>query len=149
MAINEMEDEAGIRESATILSTLIDEQLEAGIPATQIILAGFSQGGAIALFQGLRQPQRIGGILALSTYLPLPLKLDQEASAVFRQIPVFMGHGTQDPIVPVELGRYTSDYLQQRQVNVEFQQYPMAHSVSNAEIEDIGRWLRARFARSQ
>jgi phospholipase/carboxylesterase len=146
MAINEQEDEAGIRQSAAILSALIDEQLALGIPASRVVLAGFSQGGAIALFQGLRDSRPLAGILALSTYLPLPSRLDAEAAASMTDVPVFMGHGTQDPIVPLDLGRFTSDFLKQRGVSVDFRQYPMGHSVSDREIADVGQWLSARLA---
>lgn len=140
-SINEQEDAKGIRESADILSGLIDQQLRQGIPASNIVLAGFSQGGAVALFQGLRQKHKLAGIIALSSYLPLPDKLDAEASSYYRNIPVFLGHGSQDPIVPVELGLFTKDFLQQRGVTVQFNMYAMGHSVTEEEIIDLGHWL--------
>jgi phospholipase/carboxylesterase len=141
-SINEQEDKAGIQASAEILSTLIDQQIEAGIPASNIILAGFSQGGAVALYQGLRQAQQLAGIIVLSSYLPLPDTLDAEISRHYKSIPVFIGHGNQDPIVPVELGLFTRDLLLQRKMKVQFKMYPMGHSVSVDEISDLGHWIK-------
>jgi phospholipase/carboxylesterase len=141
MRISEQEDEEGIRESASFLSALIEQQVGAGIPAHRIILAGFSQGGAIALFQGVRQQQRLAGIIALSSYLPLHNTFDQEASAEIKNVPVFIGHGTDDDIVPVELGVFTRDLLSDKGVSVDFAIYPMMHSVSAEEIADLGRWI--------
>ena len=140
-SINEQEDAEGIRASAQILSGLIDQQLTQGIPASNILLAGFSQGGAVALFQGLRQPHKLAGIIVLSSYLPLSDTLDTEISKYYKNIPVFIGHGSQDPIVPVELGLFTRDFLQQRGMSVQFKMYPMGHSVSEEEIIDLGHWL--------
>ena len=141
IGINENEDSAGIRESATILAELIGDELAKGIPAKNIVLAGFSQGGAIALFQGLRYPERLAGILALSTYLPLPDTLKSEISDYTDGLPVFMGHGTQDPIVPLKLGEQTRDILVTGGLEVDWNTYPMAHSVNQDEVLDVGRWL--------
>lgn len=141
-SINELEDADGIRESATILSSLIDEQLKKGIPASRIVLAGFSQGGAIALYQGIRQSQPLAGIIALSSYLPLPDSLDEKTPAHLNGMPVFIGHGNQDPIVPIELGLFTRDFLSGLKMEVQFQMYPIGHAVSFDEISDLGMWLR-------
>lgn len=141
MSINEQEDAEGIKASAIILSDLVDEQVKQGMPASNIFLAGFSQGGAMALYQGLREPQLLAGIIVLSSYLPLPNLLDSDAAQHFTRIPVFFGHGSQDPVVPVELGIFTRDFLLERGMNVQFNMYSMGHSVSAAEIADIGQWL--------
>ena len=142
ISINEQEDVEGIQASAKILSALVDQQISQGIPASHIVLAGFSQGGAIALYQGLRQAQQLAGIIALSSYLPQPNTLDSAASPHFTKVPVFIGHGNQDPIVPVELGLFTRDLLQQRNMNIQFKMYSMGHSISAEEILDIGYWLK-------
>ena len=142
MSINEQEDAEGIKASAQILSGLVDQQVKQGIPASRIFLAGFSQGSAIALYQGLRQPQLLAGIIVLSSYLPLTNSFDSEAAKHFTSIPVFFGHGNQDPVVPVELGIFTRDFLLERGVDVQFKMYPMGHSVSAEEIADLGNWLK-------
>ena len=141
MGINEEEDAEGVRESAAILADLIAAEMAAGIPPEKIVVAGFSQGGAIALFQGLRQPDKLAGILALSTYLPLASTLQAEIAPQVRGLKVFMGHGTQDPIVPVHLGEMTRDLLTDNGLDVSWNSYTMAHSVVQEEIADIGRWL--------
>ena len=142
MSINEQEDAEGIQASAVILSDLVDQQIKQGMPASHIFLAGFSQGGAIALYQGLRQPQLLAGIIVLSSYLPLPNLFDSDAAKHYTSIPVFFGHGNQDPVVPVELGIFTRDFLLQRGMDVQFKMYPMGHSVSADEIADLGIWLK-------
>jgi phospholipase/carboxylesterase len=147
MSINEEEDAEGIRDSAMILSALVDEQVSLGIPASSIVLAGFSQGGAIALHQGLRQQQRLAGIIVLSSYLPLKNTLDAEISGHYTEVPVFIGHGNQDPVVPVELGLFTRDLLLKLEMNVQFKMYPMGHSVSAEEILDVGHWLEQVLSR--
>jgi len=141
ISINEKEDEEGIKESARTLAGLIEEQIRLGIPSSRIVLAGFSQGGAIALYQGLQNPQQLAGIIALSSYLPLHNTIDEIASEFVSSTPVFMGHGSQDPIVPVELGLFTRDLLLERRVDVQWTTYPMGHSVSADEISDLGKWL--------
>ena len=141
MSINKMEDAEGVKESAQTIARLIEEQINQGMPASRIVLAGFSQGGAIALYQGLQQPQQLAGIIVLSSYLPLHNTLDEISSKHVSRMPVFMGHGTQDPIVPVELGLFTRDLLLERKVDVQWTAYPMGHSVSVEEIADLGEWL--------
>ena len=141
-SINEQEDAEGIRASAVTLSDLVDQQINQGIPASNIVLAGFSQGGAVALFQGLRQSQQLAGIIVLSSYLLLPDTLDAEISKYYKNIPVFIGHGNQDPVVPVELGLFTRDFLLQREMKVQFKMYPMGHSVTADEILDLGHWIK-------
>ena len=141
MTINEKEDAEGVKESARTLAGLIEEQISLGVPSSHIVLAGFSQGGAIALYQGLQYPQPLAGIIVLSGYLPLHNTLDDISSEFAGSTPVFMGHGSQDPIVPVELGLFTRDLLLERKVEVQWRTYPMGHSVSVEEIADLGRWL--------
>lgn len=141
MTINEKEDAEGVKESARTLAGLIEEQISLGIPSSHIVLAGFSQGGAIALYQGLQGAQQLAGIIVLSGYLPLHNTLDEIVSEFASSTPVFMGHGSQDPIVPVELGLFTRDLLLERKVEVQWRTYPMGHSVSVEEISDLGRWL--------
>lgn len=141
MSINEQEDAAGVKESASILANLIDNEIKQGVPASRILLAGFSQGGAIALYEGLQHPKQLAGIIVLSSYLPLHNTLDEIASEFSGTTPIFMGHGNQDPIVPVELGLFTRDLLLEKKIKVQWNIYPMGHSVSVEEISDLGDWL--------
>jgi len=138
------EDERGVRESQHAVGELIARELERGIRAERIVLAGFSQGGAIALQCGLRHPQRLSGIVALSTYLPLPHTVEKERSPANREIPVLMAHGIQDPIVPLKLAQASCSKLLTLGYPVEWHEYAMPHSVCAEEIEAVGRWLRKR-----
>ena len=140
----DQQDEAGIRASARRVQNLIEEEVAAGIPRQRIVLAGFSQGGAIALHAGLRQNEALGGILALSTYLPLQSRLMGELSAAGRATPVFMCHGLYDNVLPAALGTSSRDGLRQLGCAVEWRDYPMQHQVCEEEIEDIATWLKAR-----
>ncbi len=142
------QDEAGIRHSAAKIRDLIGHEIERGIPAAKIILAGFSQGGAMALHVGLRYPEKLAGIMALSAYLMFPERLHAECSQANAATPVFIGHGTQDPMVPFALGQAARAELEQGQWPVEWHSYPIPHSVSQPEIADIGRWLQACFRAS-
>jgi len=135
------EDAAGIRESENVVRGLIESQVAAGIAANRIVIAGFSQGGAIALQSALRYPQRLGGLLALSTYLPLANSLAAEATSVNRDLPILMCHGTRDPVVPLALGSDARDLLTRAGYHVDWRTYPMEHSVCMEEIADIGAWL--------
>lgn len=143
--LNAQQDEAGIRASAAFVGTLIQREIERGIPAERILLAGFSQGGAIVLTAGLRHTQRLGGIIALSTYLPLAWTLEAEAAPANRQTPIFMAHGTMDPVVALPRAEASRDALNAMAYPVEWHQYPMPHSVSIEEIRDLTKWLQARF----
>ncbi len=138
------EDDAGIRRSAASIHHLIHQENARGIAAGNIILAGFSQGGAIALHTGLRYPESLAGILALSTYLPLSAQLEPEAHAANQSTPIFMAHGLYDPVIPLILAESSRTKLQQAGYNVEWHSYPMPHAVSPQEIHDISRWLRQR-----
>lgn len=139
------QDEAGIRHSAAKVDALIEFEISRGIPASRIILAGFSQGGAMALHVGLRYPKKLAGIMALSAYLLFPERLQDEHSKANAETPVFVGHGSQDPVVPFFLGQAVQAALQAGLWPIEWHSYPIPHSVSQPEIADIGRWMQARF----
>ena len=136
------EDEAGIRESAALLAQYIQREREAGIAANRIVAAGFSQGGAIALHAALRYPERLAGVLALSSYLPLRASLAAEAAAANRDLPILMYHGRFDPTLPMQLGSASRDLLRAAGYAVEWKDYPMQHQVCLEEIRDIAEWLR-------
>jgi phospholipase/carboxylesterase len=140
--IQQDEDESGIHRSQTLLENLIAREGERGIPGQRIILAGFSQGGAIALQTGLRYAEPLGGILALSTYLPLVASLENERHEANSAIPIMMAHGRFDPIVPLSLAEDSRYFLQQAGYQVEWKIYPMQHQLCMEEIQDIASWLR-------
>ena len=140
------QDEQGIRESARKIDRLIERESLRGVREERIVLAGFSQGGAIALAAGLRHPHRLGAIVALSTYLPLADRTEGELSAANRALPIWMGHGTQDPIVPHSLGAMSRDWLARLGHPVQWHSYEMPHSVCPEEIRDLSQWLGQRFA---
>jgi phospholipase/carboxylesterase len=139
-------DEAGIRESAAAVAMLLDKEVSSGIDSTRVVIAGFSQGGAIALHLGIRYANRLAGILALSTYLPLGETLASESAAIQRNLSIFIGHGSQDPMVPESLGSRSAQTLSEAGYQVEYKTYAMQHSVSSEEIRDVSIWLQARFA---
>jgi phospholipase/carboxylesterase len=139
------QDEEGIRASAAATVELIERERQRGMAAARIVLAGFSQGGAIAIHAALRHPERLAGLIALSTWMPLGETLAAEASAANRDLPVFMAHGRQDPMVPVGLGEHTREALSAAGYPVEWHTYEMPHAVCPAEIADISAWLQARF----
>jgi phospholipase/carboxylesterase len=136
-----MEDDAGIRASAALAERYIAREREAGMPVDRIVLAGFSQGGAIALHAGLRQAEPLAGILALSTYLPLRAAIGEITNAA-RRVPILMCHGRGDPILSLAVAEASRDLLTARGCRVEWKEYPMQHQVCQAEIEDISAWLR-------
>jgi phospholipase/carboxylesterase len=136
------QDEAGIRQSDAKLQRLIGRELERGVASDRIVVAGFSQGGAIALFTGLRYAEPLAGILALSTFLVAPVALAAELSDANRQVPIFQAHGTYDPMVPHDKGLATRQWLVSHGWQVEAHDYPMAHQVCLEEIQAIGLWLR-------
>ncbi|QJR14706.1 alpha/beta hydrolase [Usitatibacter palustris] len=138
-------DEAGIRESQKAVEVLIEREKKRGVPADKIILAGFSQGGAIALQTGLRHAEGLAGIAALSTYLAIPDALAKEASAANRRTPIFMVHGTQDPVIPVALADASRKTLEAAGYPVQWTTYPMPHSVCAEEVEALGEWIAAKF----
>jgi phospholipase/carboxylesterase len=136
------QDAAGIRASEKILHGLIQRELERGIVAKRIVLAGFSQGGAVVLHTGIRFPQRLGGILALSTHLPLHETVSAERHPANADVPIFMAHGTEDPVVALPLGQGSYKLMKNLGLPITWHTYPMGHSVSPQEIADIGKWLR-------
>lgn len=140
------QDETGVRESIAQLGALIARENQRGIPDERIILAGFSQGGAIVMAAALRHPNRLGGLMALSTYLPMAEKSVDEQSEASKGLSTFMGHGSLDPVVPQALGLMSRDKLVTLGLDVEWHSYPMPHSVSAQEIGDIARWLSGRFS---
>jgi len=135
------QDEAGIRASEQAVAALIEREIVRGIPAKNIVLAGFSQGCAMALHTGLRFPQALAGIMALSGYLPLAEHFAAERAAANAHTPIFMAHGTQDPVVDPARGAASRDLLAQLGYPVEWHSYPMPHSVHPHEVADIAVFL--------
>ena len=135
-------DEQGIGESEDITRKLIQQELDNGVSVSRIVLAGFSQGGAVVLHTALRYPQRLAGVLALSTYLPMPEKLPEELHASNQDIPVWMAHGTADDVVPVSMGEHSRDLLVSLGYHVDWNAYLMPHSVCPDEIQNIADWLK-------
>lgn len=139
-----LEDDPGIRGSEAVVRRYIEQQIAQGIPANRIVIAGFSQGGAIALQTGLRYPQRLGGVMALSTYLPLRDSVAKEAAAANRDLPILMCHGAYDGVLPLGMGEASRDLLQGLGYQIEWHSYPMQHQVCLEEINEISRWLQIR-----
>jgi phospholipase/carboxylesterase len=135
------EDEAGIRISEHYIASLIQTEIDRGISSDRIVLAGFSQGGAIALHTALRYPQKLAGVMALSTYLPLHSKLSTEAHTENKNTPIFMAHGIFDDVISLEMSKVSRDLLQNTGYSVNWHEYPMAHSVCTDEIADIEQFL--------
>jgi phospholipase/carboxylesterase len=136
-------DEKGVRASQAAIGKLIARENKRGIASRQIVVAGFSQGGAIALEAGLRYPERLAGIMALSTYLPLAARLEAEASAQNRDVPIFFAHGSHDPVIALPIAVASRDKLRELGYNVDWHEYPMQHSVCMQEVADISAWLRS------
>jgi len=135
------EDEPGMRESQDAVRALIAHERERGVPAARIVLAGFSQGCAMTLLAGLRHGERLAGLAGLSGYLPMAATTAAERSAVNADVPVFLAHGRDDPVVPHARGAASRDALRALGYPVEWHDYPMAHSVCAEEIADLNRWL--------
>ena len=136
------QDERGIRASDAQVTELIRRENERGIASERIVLAGFSQGGAIALFSGTRYPQKLAGMMGVSCYLLLENLLPAERTRVNYDTPIFLGHGTQDPVVEIRRGLETREILEAAGYPLEWHAYAMPHSVCPQEIQDIGAWLR-------
>jgi len=136
------EDERGLRESQKLIEELIVRENTRGIPSSRIVLAGFSQGGVLTLQTGLRQSKPLAGLMALSSYLPMSPMIEVERNAASNSVPIFMGHGITDNIVPLALGRMSRDTLIKLGYEVEWHQYTMPHSVCPEELADIGVWLK-------
>ncbi len=136
------EDQPAIHASQKIVEDLIEKELASGIRADKIVLAGFSQGGAIALQSGLRYKDKLAGIMALSTYLPLATTLEAEVSHANRDISIFYAHGSQDPLLPIAMAEDSKQYLETLNYKIEWHSYPMPHSVCAEEVHDISQWLQ-------
>jgi phospholipase/carboxylesterase len=136
------QDEKGIAESQQAISALIEHEVSLGIPTEHIVLAGFSQGGAMALHAGLRYPQKLAGILALSCYLPLHAKVEAEKNTANLSTSIMLTHGTMDPVVPFAFGELSKQRLESLGYKVEWHSYPMQHNLCLEEIQDIGAWLQ-------
>lgn len=139
---NMREDEAGVRASQAEIARLIKNESNLGIPASRILLGGFSQGGAMALHTGLRYPESLGGILALSAYLPFMPVFAKEMNPANQHTPIFMAHGAEDPLLPLQWGQTSAEFLKKHNHAVEFHTYQMPHSVCMEEIGDISKWLQ-------
>jgi phospholipase/carboxylesterase len=139
-------DEAGIVASRAAIRRLVARENQRGVPCSRIFLAGFSQGGAIAYATALTHPERLAGVVALSTYIPVQGLIEQEATAANAALPIFAAHGSEDDMVSPLLGIRARDFVAARGHPVDWHEYPMPHSVCIEEIHEIGRWLRGRMA---
>ena len=143
--IDRDQDEQGIDASVAQAEALVTRERQRGIEASRIILAGFSQGGAVAIQCALRYPEKLAGLVALSTYMLQEQRIEVERHGSNQGLPVFFGHGAADPIVPVQLGRQAVSKLEGLGHPVEWREYPMQHSVCPEEIADLAAWLQKRF----
>ena len=139
------QDEAGIRDSAASLLGLIEREKERGIDSGRIVLAGFSQGGAIAMHTAMRFSEPLAGVMALSTWMPLESTIDEEVvecpESQPRDLPILMAHGSFDPMLPISAGQHARDIMQKAGFNVQWHEYAMAHAVCAEEISEIRKWL--------
>ena len=139
------QDETGMRESSQLLCQLIENERERGIACDKIVLAGFSQGGAIAIHTALRYPQRLAGLMALSTYMPLQNTFQAEVvandAAQDHELPIYMAHGSSDAVLPLSLGEHSAAKMTAAGYRVEWHEYAMEHAVCPAQIADIRQWL--------
>lgn len=142
------QDEKGLQVSQLQIDQLINQEKERGIPTNRIILGGFSQGGALALHCGLRYAKKLAGIIALSTYLPVADKISFEMSEVNKPTQILMAHGLYDPVVPLRFGQISYELLEQLGYPIDWFTYPIEHSVSDEEIQDIKLWVRKQFSES-
>lgn len=135
------EDEAGVRESEAEIHHFIEEEQKRGIPSNKIFLAGFSQGGAVALYTALKFSKLLGGVLALSTYLPLAYALKEECHKANQALPIFMAHGREDSLIPISAAQHARELLGKWGYEVDWHEYAMPHSVCPEEVKDIRKWL--------
>jgi phospholipase/carboxylesterase len=138
-------DAQGVEESIVQVEALIAREAERGVPASRLLLAGFSQGGAITLAAGLRRREPLAGLIGLSTYLPMHDRAAQQLAAQATSQPVFMAHGLQDPVVPYAAGEMSAATLRDLGFAIDWHRYPMPHSVCAEEIRDLGDWMSRRF----
>ena len=141
MEIKRRVDSVGVRDSEVTLQRLVHAELEKGVPISRIVLAGFSQGGAVVLHTSVRYPSRLAGVMALSTYVPLPELTDVEAHPANKDIPIFMAHGTFDPVIQLQLAQGSRQHLAELGYHVDWHASPIEHAISPAEIGDIAGWL--------
>lgn len=134
-------DHEGLKEAFQFLDQLIQYEIEQGMPTESIVLGGFSQGGALALYGGLRYPKRLAGIFALSSYLPCAEQLAEEASQANQGLPIFMAHGDFDGLVAIEYGEKSFSHLQELGYMAVWQDFPMEHEVCPQELKALGKWL--------
>lgn len=146
LSIDQRADEEGVRASMREVDALIARERDRGVPASRLLLVGFSQGGALALASGLRRESAVAGIACLSGYLPMADRTEAELTPAGRATPVFLGHGRQDPMVALSLGTRTRAALEGWNVPVTWRDYPMPHSVCAEEIRDLGDWMALRFS---
>jgi len=144
--LSRREDEAGVRQSIGQVEALIAREGNRGVPPARIVLAGFSQGGAIALAVGVRRTEPLAGLIGLSCYLPIAASSIAESTPAARTTPVFLGHGSLDPVVPEALGRSSRDALLGLGMKVAWHSYPMAHQVCPPEVDALTAWLGARLS---
>jgi len=144
--IADKEDALGMAESQATLESLIQQQINLGIDSEHIIIAGFSQGGAVVYYTGIRSQHKLAGMLTLSTYLPFSSEVAAKQSDANKNTPIFASHGTQDPMVPFQNGKDSADKLKELGYEIEFRSYPMQHQVAIEQIRDIGRWINSTFS---
>lgn len=142
LEFNQQEDAEGIQQSSLEITQLIKQENERGIPCQRILLAGFSQGGAVVLHTALRYPEKLAGVMALSTYLPLHKTFENEMSSANKNLPIFMAHGLQDEIVKYQFGMDSKGLLEKNNYSIEWHEYTMRHSVCADEVGDIKNWLQ-------
>jgi phospholipase/carboxylesterase len=145
IVLNARADLKGIDQSAMAINQLIGQEIAAGIASENILLMGISQGGCIALHTGLCYPKRLGGIVALSTYLSTADVLSKKASAANADIPIFMGHGTEDTSVAIESGKAAFNILQKRDYPIQWHEYPIGHRTCREEMQDVSRFINQIF----
>lgn len=136
------QDVAGLLTAEAYIAGLVAAEIEKGVDPGRIFVAGFSQGGALALLTGLQSQFRLGGIAALSGWLPVPEELDRRRSSISQETPIFIGHGSVDQITPLALALTTREWLEAAGSNVTWRTYPVGHSIAHEEIGDLGLWLR-------
>ena len=147
MDIKDKQDAIGMAESRKMLDELIGQQIESGVPSDNIIVAGFSQGGAVAYHTGLRSPHKLAGIMALSTYLAFAELVAAERSELNADIEILVNHGHYDQVVPINLAETSVDILTKLGYQIKYQTYPMEHQVVLPQIKDIGRWINQQFSK--
>ena len=145
MSLEDKQDAQGMSESQATVEALIDQQIAMGVPTENIIIAGFSQGGAVTYFTGVRSTRKLAGLLAMSTYLPFDQDTSKERSEVNANTPIFASHGTHDGVVPISMGQMSVEQLTKLGYNIEWKTYRMEHQVVMEQIKDIGNWINTVF----